>query len=443
MKASKQRPSRILVALVLGCLTTQILCAENWPHWRGPFYNGSTTEKGLPGDFSKTNNVKWAAPLPGPSAATPIIWGDRIFVSSTDRQTKSLRALCIDCKGGKVLWNHDLGAGFNQDGRSTLASASPVTDGKRVFFYYSTGDLVALDFGGNRVWSRNIQKDYGPFAFLWTYSTSPAVYDGKLFIQVLQRNVAVNGRGRADSPNDSYLLALDPKTGKELWKHIRPSDAQEESLEAFSTPVPFQGNGRAEVLIAGGDCLTGHDPGTGQELWRWGAWNPARLGHWRLVPSPVAGGGVVLACAPKGSPVYAVKAGGAGVLDESVVAWKSEDRAVSSDVCTPLFYKGRFYVLNGDRKKLARVEPATGKVEWLGDVGSAVKIESSPTGADDKIYFVNHRGEVFVVAAAEQFKLMRVIPMGDEGDDLVRSTISVANGSLFIRTGSKLYRVER
>ncbi len=151
---------------------------------------------------------------------------------------------------------------------------------------------------------------------------------------------------------------------------------------------------------------------------------------------------MVLVCAPKGSPIYACKAGAKGNQDDSVLGWKSSEREVTSDVATPLFYKGRFYVLKGEqRPSISRIEPATGKVEWTGELESRVKIESSPTGADDKIYFQNFRGEVFVVAAAEEFKLLKTIPLGDEGDDQLRSSIAVSQGGLFIRTGHKLYCV--
>jgi outer membrane protein assembly factor BamB len=139
--------------------------------------------------------------------------------------------------------------------------------------------------------------------------------------------------------------------------------------------------------------------------------------------------------------VFAVKAGSPGALDDSGLAWTIQDREVSSDVGTPLFYQGRFYVLNGDKKNIARIDPATGKADWIGELGTRVKIESSPTGADGKIYFQNFRGEVFVVAAGPEFKLLHVAAMGDEDDNDLRSTIAAAQGSLFIRTGSKLYCV--
>jgi outer membrane protein assembly factor BamB len=420
-------------------LAAPLLRAEDWPNWRGPHFNGSSAERNLPTTFSPTENVKWVAALPGPSAATPVIWGDRVLVSTTDAATKSLHGLGLDRRTGRELWRVQCGEGFGKDDRSNFASPSPVTDGELVWFYYGNGDLAAFDLGGKPVWARNIQKDYGPFAFLWTYSTSPLLFDGRLYIQVLQRNVPVQGRGRSDAPNEPYLLALDPRTGKELWRHVRPSDAVAESREAFSTPLPFTHQGRAEIVVIGGDCITGHDPATGKEYWRWGTWNPSRIGHWRLVPTPVAGGGVVLACAPKGSPVYAVKAGSNGTLTHQDLAWTSQEREISSDVGTPLFYEGRFYVLNGDRKTIARVNPANGKADWIGELGRRAKLESSPTGADGKIYFQDFRGAVFVVAAADEFRLLHVAEMGDPGDDQLRASVAVSQGNLFIRTASKLY----
>lgn len=430
----------LVVAFAISFASASSL-AGNWAHWRGPNFDGSSPEKNLPDDFSKTNNVKWVAELPGPAAATPIVWGSTVFVSSTETRTKTLRAMAFDRNTGKVLWNEVIAEAFGQDNNSNFASPSPTTDGKLVFFLYGTGDLVAFDFKGSKAWSRNLEKDYGQLAYNWTYGASPTLFDGKLYIQVLHRDVPVKGRGRKEGPIDSYLLALDPATGKELWKQVRPSEAAQESMEAYSTPIPFTVNGASEILVSGGDCLTGHDAKTGRELWRWGSWNPTRIGHWRLVPSPVRTEFGAIVCAPKGSPIFTVKHGQKGNLDDSALAWTSTEREVSSDVCTPLYYQGRLYVLNGDRKTIARVDPATGRAEWVGDLGTRLKFESSPTGADGKIYFQNFKGEVFIVAAEREFKLLRTIPMGDDGDDRLRAAVAVSDGNLFIRTGSKLYCV--
>jgi len=424
---------------IIAAAFTATLQAENWAQWRGPNFDGSSAETGLVEKFSPTENVKWTAPMPGPSASTPIVWGDRVFVSTPDAQTKTLLALCLDRRSGKELWRREVSAGpINRDLKSNFSSPSPATDGKLVVFFCGSGELAAFDFAGKKLWERNLQSDYGQFAFLWTFSTSPLLHEGKLYMQVLQRDTPVSGRGRKDGPNDSYLLALDPPTGKELWKQVRPADAREESLEAFTSPVPVAYSGRSELLVAGGDCITGHDPASGKELWRWGTWNPEKIGHWRLVPSPVAGGGVALACAPKGSPVYAVKLGKKGNLDDTAISWKSAERDISSDVSTPLFYHGRFYILNSDKRSLACVEPS-GKVVWNAPLNSKAKIEASPTAGDGKIYVMSHSGEVFVVAAGPEFKLLHSVAMADAGERDLRSSIAISQGDLFIRTGSKLY----
>ncbi len=414
--------------------------AADWAQWRGPFFNGSTDEKNLPAEWSQTDNVSWVADLAGVAASTPVVWDKYVFLSGVDAAKGTLMAMAFDRATGKLLWSHDVAKGTSQDQRSNYASSSPATDGKNVVYFFGNGDLVCYQPDGSRRWARNIQKDYGPFAFNWTFSSSPLLYGGKLYVQVLQRDVPVRGRGRADGDNPSYLLALDPDTGKTLWKVERPSAAVEESRESFATPVPFQHGGRDEILIAGGDAISGHDPATGKELWRWGTWNPKKIVHWRLVPSPVGGGGVVLACAPKGDPIYAVKAGQSGTLDDSALAWVSrEARDVSADVPTPAFYDGDYFVLSDLRKTLSRVEPATGKVKWTVKTPGREKYEASPLAADGKIYIVNFEGQVSVLDAADG-KLLRSIPMDQPtGGEVVRASVVAAGGQLFIRTTRKLY----
>jgi outer membrane protein assembly factor BamB len=445
---------RILCLLSLA-LSTTALQAENWSNWRGPLHNGSSLEKGLPTTFSKTEGVKWATALPGPSAATPVIWGDRVFLPTADVATGKQAALCLDRRTGRQLWRVDVSE-FATDGQfSNTCSPSVATDGRIAVYFFGTGDLVAFDVSGKKLWERNL----GPFAFQWTFSASPLLHDGQLIMQVLQRDVAVRGRGKPTG-NKSYLLAIDPATGKDLWRSLRPSDAVAESRESYSTPLPFTYHGRGELVVTGGDCITGHDPKNGRELWRWGTWNPTRIGHWRLVPSATVGGGVVLVCGPKAAPVYAVKAGASGIVATGDLAWQShvqrtedpaeaapsvDERDLTSDVPTPLFYEGRFYLINGRKKLLHCVNPADGAVVWSGSLGGRSVFQCSPTAADGKIYMMNFDGDVSVVqAGGTEFRLLHQTNFKEEGDDArLRSSISISQGNLYVRTGTKLYCLGR
>ena len=424
------------MCVVLLCSHT--LPADNWPQFRGPQFNGSSSETGLPTKWSRTENVAWTADLPGPAASTPVIWNDHVFVSSTSDADKLL-AICIDKKTGSRLWSHEVSDGTRQDTRSTFAAPSPVTDGKVVIFFFGNGALAAYDFAGNLQWKRDLQKEYGVFAFQWTFSTSPLIYENKLIMQVLQRDTAVRERGFKDKVNESYVMAIDPNTGKNVWRIIRPSEAQAESREAFTTPIPYEQDNRKELLIIGGDDITGHDPSTGKELWRWGTWNPGRIGHWRHVPSPVVGDQTILVCAPKKDPIYAITTGGQGKLGEDAVRWVSTDsRNLSSDVPTPAFYDGDFFVLSDVRKMLSRIEPKTGKVKWEIKTPGVKKYEASPTLADGKVYLVNFVGDVVVVDANDG-NIINNVSMDDPSENNVRSAVVVSGGQLFVRVNRKLY----
>lgn len=411
--------------VVLLTLVSATASAADWTNFRGPSFNGSTPDKNLPNDFSRTENVAWVADLPGIGASTPIISGDHVFVTSVHKEKESVVVLAFSRTTGKLLWEHEVAKGYKKDTRSTYASPSATTDGSTVVFFFGNGDMIAYTFAGQELWRKNL----GPFAFGWTFSTSPVIYDGVMYMQILQ--------GGKDK---SVIVGMTPKTGAEVFRVVRPSQAQAESLESFNTPMPFEFNGRRELLVAGGDDLTGHDLKTGRELWRWGTWNPTRIGHWRLVPSPVAGNGIILVCAPKKDPIYAIKAGGTGQLDDSAIAWVSRDtRDLTSDVPSPAFYDGDFFVLSDLTRKLMRVDPQTGKVKWSVTTPGRKKYEASPLVGDDKVYIMNFDGEVAIVNAADGV-IRKEIQM--EGKDLtedVRSSISAAHSQLFIRTTNKLY----
>jgi outer membrane protein assembly factor BamB len=285
LKKAYMKVSPLVCSLAFSVAVSVNLLGEDWMQWRGPRFDGSSAEKGLPAKFSLEEGVSWSFAMTGPSASTPVVAGNRVFVSTADAENQSLHAVCLDRSTGKVLWQNKVADGLKRDDRSNYASPSPVTDGKSVYFFYGNGDFAAFDVSGKPLWKKNIQEEEGDFAFQWTFSASPLLFEGRLYVQVLQRDQPVHGKGKEGG--ESFLLAVDPGTGKTQWRHVRKTEAQAESREAFSTPMPYQVDGKWQILVVGGDMVSGHDPVTGAEIWRWGTWNPNRIGHWRLVPSPV------------------------------------------------------------------------------------------------------------------------------------------------------------
>ncbi|KPK77018.1 MAG: hypothetical protein AMJ79_04695 [Phycisphaerae bacterium SM23_30] len=424
--------------LVMVILSLSGVCfGQNWPQWRGPFLNGSADIKNLPASWSETENTAWELKLPGEGSATPVVWDNLLFLASTDSTYEKLYAICVDISGGKIVWQEEacrvtFDVPRNQQ-RNTKATSSPVTDGKRVYFLFGTGDLIAYDFKGQEIWSRNLSKDYGNFDLNWGYGSSPLLLEDKLIVQVLRRDRPWHRAAGDIEPHKSLVMALDGETGKNIWLIERKTDAQNESQDAYTTPMVYQGKERTDIIVVGGDYVTGHDPVNGKELWRFG-YAPRKDRAWRLVPSPLVVDDLVYIVAPRGGqPMYAIKAGGSGTLTNDDVAWIFE--RYTPDVCTSLFYQGRLYVVDDSRRLLSCLDPKTGKQIWQGELGGRAVFRASPTGADGKIYCVNENGEVVVLAAGDEFKELFRTQLNESP---TRSSIVAAAGRLFIRTPSKL-----
>jgi outer membrane protein assembly factor BamB len=425
--------------------------AGDWQQWRGPEFNGTSPEKNLPSKWSQTEGVKWSLDLPGISGATPIVSGGLVFVMSPDPENKQW-LIAVDRKTGKVAWKQNIAGGALAKGRGNSTSPSPVTDGETVWTIVGTGQLAAFDFSGKEIWKRDLAKDYGKFNINWVYGSSPTLFGGKLYVLVLQRTPADGsypGIEDADKgPRESYLLALDPKTGKTLWKHIRPTDAEQETQETYATVIPHTvggPGGKAQLLIAGGDYLTGHDPETGAELWRGGGINNKKGlsggGFMRLVPSAVVSENIALVCGPKQSAAIGYRMNATGDISTSGRAWTFDEKN-TPDTCTPAALGGKFYVFNGDKQVMTCLDAKTGTKVWQESFGldrSAKGSEifrASPTIADGKIYNIGERATAVVQNLADG-KVIFTTSMG--GGDATRSTISVSDGNLFIRTSEKLW----
>jgi outer membrane protein assembly factor BamB len=383
--------------------------AGDWPHWRGPAFNGSSEEKQLPTEWSKTENVVWSAPLPGPGEATPIISGGRVYISSTADGDKDLVALCLDSASGKELWRSRLADGRKLR-RQTMASPSPVADAQRSYFLFGTGDLFALDPAGKVLWQRNVVEETGELKILWQYRSSPLLHGGRLYVQV------VHG-------GPSFLIAFDPATGKTLWKQPRATKATGEPQQAYTTPVPSDPGRHARILVAGANALTAHEPSTGKEVWRF----EDQTG--RLVTMPTPMDDLVFMGRAMGKPMFAVRMGAA----KPEIAWASAEP--KPDVASPAFYKGLLYVVDDKAAALFCLEPESGATVWREKLPPGSNW-ASPTAADGKIYCIGSKGDVSVFQAGREPKKLASIAMG-EAECL--STIAVADGRLFIRTAKNLY----
>ena len=440
---------------------------ENWPQWRGPSGNGTSDSTKLPTEWSlaKNKNIVWKAALPWWSGGTPVIWGDRVFVtsptksemaaSSVNQATKdkgpgdkgpggpkgkggkgsggyggnsdpggdALLLLCLAKKDGGVLWQRELDAGNRLYRKQNCSSPSPVTDGKHVWAVTGTGAVAAFDMDGTVLWKRNIQKDYGEFGLQWGYGSSPILFEGKLIIQVLHGN-------NTDEP--SYLVALDGATGKPVWRKERPTDARAESPDAYTTPVLLTISGKPQIVVSGGDYVTGHDPGTGEEIWRAAGLNPQRQPNFRIIASPVAAGDMIFAPTRR-KPLLAIRAGGKGNITESHTAWRFD---LGPDVPSPLSDGQYFYSID-DSGVAHCLDAHTGKVVWgpeRTNVGAT--ISSSPILADGKIYVTGENAQTVVIAAGPQYKLLAT---NDLDGTYTLSSIAVSGQQLFLRTSTHLY----
>ena len=413
--------------------------AANWPQFRGPHFDGSTDEKGLPAKIGPSDNVSWTVDMPGRGAGTPAVWDDRVFVSSEDKATGEIVALCLDARTGAQLWRRTCGR-MRKDRRGNgTASPSPVSDGRAVYFMFGSGGLVAYDFAGQRLWARELEKEFGVFMIQYRYSSSPLLYDGRLYVPVMQSEepnaYSLGGPDVARSgPLESFILAIDAKTGRDVWKTVRPSDATGESRESYSTPTPYTHGGRTEILFAAAEFATGHDARTGRELWRW-EFTPHRRKHCKWSAScVVARDDLVYVVRPKRGGMYALKGGASGHVGDEILAWRYD--RYTPYVSSPLLYRGRLYVVQGDNKLVSCLDPRTGEVKWRERPGFKGVIRSSPIGADGKIYLISQNGEVAVMAAGDTF---RVLCKADVGGAPCQASVVAASGRVYIRTADKLH----
>ncbi len=412
---------RVAVATAILAVVSALGSARaDWENWRGPERTGASPETGLPERWSAGENLAWVLPLPSPGGSTSIVSGDRVFLNLVDGDRVFL--WCVDRRDGTVAWRRPVGSAEGHAHRKhNMATPSPVVGEGRVFVMTGNGTLKGFTLEGEELWARNLQEDYGAFGLQWGYGSSPLLHDGTLYVPV------IHGM-KTDDP--SYLLGVDPVTGKTRFRVKRPTSAIRESPDAYTTPAVARRDGATEIVLTGGDVVTGHDPATGQELWRDAGLNPNNEGNYRIIASPVAVGDLVVAPS-RVKPMVVLRAFGRGDVTDTHRLW-TFDRG--PDVPTPATDGSLLYVVT-DKGILWCFDLRTGRNVYGPQRLAVGTYSSSPLLADGKLYVTNEDALTSVVKAGPDFELLAENAL--EGFTL--SAPVAARGQLFLRTGTALY----
>jgi outer membrane protein assembly factor BamB len=400
-------------------LVSSLVYAANWPTWRGPTRDGISTEKNLPVKWSATENVTWKLAMPEVSGSTPVIWGENIFLNVAEGG--SLYLWCVDRNKGEAKWKQKITDNDMKVRKGNMSSPSPVTDGQLVWVMTGNGVVKNFDFSGKELWMRDFWKDFGRFGLNHGYGSSPLLHRNALYIQVLHGM-------HTDDP--SYVVKLDAKTGKTLWRVERPTDAISESPDSYTTPVMVNVSGGEQLVVIGGDYVTGHDLATGKELWRGGGMNPRNNPANRIVASPVVHGDLVVV-PTRVNPMQIYRAGGKGDVSKSHLVWATPN---GPDVPTPVTDGTYLYMIN-DRGIAWCFDMQTGKEVYGGQRLRPAIYSSSPVLADGKIYMSNEEGGTVVMKAGPVFEVLAENTL----DDYLLASPAISDGQIFIRTTKHLY----
>ena len=453
------KPRRLVLAVAFVSSLTPTALAANWPGWRGPNGDGTTkTARNLPETWGSTQNIKWKQEMPAWSGSSPVVWGDRIFLNTPTKEEaqpppavvassantrkragprglsmqgpggQDILLLCLSRSTGKELWRKPYDRGNEIKMKQNMSSPTPVTDGKLVWVTSGNGIVACFDFNGNEKWKFDIPKNYGKIGVQFGYGSSPVLVGDKLIFQMLQGMYT-------DDP--SYLFALRTTDGKPLWRVERPTDAVHESPDSYSTPAILEIGGKKQIVIGGGDYITGHDPETGQELWRGGGMNPEKSRNYRVIASPVASNGMIFV-PTRVTPFIAFRAGGKGDITTSHFAWKWTDKG-APDVPTPVS-DGKLLYMADDQGAFTCVDAKTGKLIYGPEQTGIGRTSASPVLADGKIYLTSENTETAVVEAGPKFRL---IAKNTLDGSYTLSTPAFADSEIFLRTGTHLYCISK
>jgi outer membrane protein assembly factor BamB len=429
-----------LISIIALISTTTASFAANWPQWRGPSGSGISNEKNLPVEWSSTKNIKWKTPIAGRGHSSPIVWENKIFLTTAiegpavpgakavkhmdgDKEfihpdsvgadhKHTFKVICLDRATGRILWEQIAFEGTPYDNRhrkSSFASSTPATDGKTVYAFFGTEGLYAYDMGGKLLWKADLGK-LGTVGM--GTGTSPVLYKDLVILQCDEEN------GDA-----SFIAGLDKKTGKEVWRTPRKVQV------SWSTPILVPTAKRTELITSGTEAVVAYDPATGKELWR------HKGVESNAIPSPVANSDMVFISAGFPAKIaMAIKLGGSGDLTGTPnVPWKYSKG--TAYVPSPILY-GDYLYLTTDRGILTCLDARTGEVKYEGGrIPIPATFTASPVAFDGKILLTSEDGDTFIVKAGTRYEIIGTNSLGEP----VYASPAIADGRILIRGEKNLY----
>ncbi len=434
--------TRLTSTIALLLLMSGSIAADNWPGWRGPAGTGVSAETRLPERWSDSQAIAWKAALRGVGVSSPIAWGDRVYVTSQlgrgasrqgprlgqgDNASSAERSLteagaegrratflieALDRVTGARVWTFEMpseGDLPSVHDKHNLASASPVTDGERVYAVFGTGQVVAVGADGKQVWTRNLSAEFAPFDVNWGHGSSPIVHRGTVFFVCYHESA-------------SYLLALDGRTGRQLWKVDRPR-----GVTSYSTPVIVPAAQGEELIVNSSVGVEAYDPATGRALWH--------LNESNQFPIPVAfhhDGIIYLSRGYRSGPYAAIRPGGRGDIAKTHVVWRVPTGAPY--ISSLVHYDGLLYMA-GDVGVITCVDAKTGETVWRERLGGV--FTASPVAADGKIYLFSESGETIVLRAGRTPEVLARNKISGR----ILASPAISSGRLFIRTDNQIVAI--
>lgn len=384
--------------------------AKYWPRWRGPSGQGLIAGEVHVDAWSATENVIWKTPVPGQGNSSPIVWGDRIFMTTSYDGGRRLALLAFRRSDGSKLWESVVPAGRSASShyKNGHASATATTDGQLVYVSFGSRGMFAFDQNGKLVW----QRDLGPMDAYHGTAGSPLLYKNRLILF-------------QDQYPTGFIVALDAKSGAPLWRTNR------DARVGWGTPVAIRAGDHDEVIVSGERRVQAYEPDGGRELWRCGG------NLFEVIPTPVVGHGMVFCSSGRAGPTLAIRPGGRGDVTSSHLAWKSPKG--SPFVPSPILYGDYLYMVNDMASIVTCLEAQTGRVAWQGRLGvpQSEGFSSSPVAGDGKVFFTNDEGETFVLRAGATFDLMHVNRIGER----TLASPAFVDGRWYIRTDRSLYAI--